>query len=186
MKKSTRKYVLLSLVIITGIIAITAGITYAYFLLTVNAPIESTINSGEIAINFETTNTINETSMLLIKEADIETDAEKLNFSISHGTDSTLEFGYFIYLTEIEISDNFKSADFKYEITIDGTSTKCSGNFGSIGTSVELQLCNKMIKLPLTATHDLTLKLWLQETAEIQNDLLEGSFKGKIKIVATR
>ncbi len=182
-----KKHIITSMLLVISIMILTMGGTYAYLLLTSNTtPIENVIDAGEIELDFQTSNTINNPRMFLVKPENITQEAEKLNFTIAHGANSTHDFVYRVGLVDIVISDNFKDADFKWELSVDGTSTKFSGNFSTIGTNTTLLLTTNMLLLELSQTHNLTLKLWLEETSENQNHLLDGNFSAKVKVDALR
>ena len=179
-KKVVIKYV----VIVVVLVLVTAGLTYAYFTVGVNnsSAQENEIISGNLDIEFQTSQWINNENMLLINEAtEKETKAEKALFTVKNI--GNVKAAYDIYLTDVVVSNNLKaSTDFKWELVItDGTTntnTTYSGNFTGVSDGrLKLTTNPKNINVS-NNTDSCVLKIWLANDPEnSQLGLLNGSSK---------
>jgi len=174
------------IVAIITVVIFCVGITYAYFTATVtgNEDAKSTrVTSGKLIIDFETTEYINNLTGELIKDSQKEDLADYSNFTVKHNVESKNKADYTLSLTDIEISDNLKSADFKWELVKNNTVIN-SGDFSSIGNSTSLNLTLDMQRLEVNQTDNYTFRIWLSETNVDQSNLYNGTFSAKIALVA--
>ena len=187
-KKTIEKTALIIgiIVIITAVI----GLTYSFFTIVISGNDEATstlVTTGVLDIEFTTSEYINNPNMMLIAPANFFTEADKSVFTVKNSSSATIPAKYAIYLTDISISSNFKSADLVWQLRQGGT-TVANGDFSSIGANTEILIYNNSgsgISLPLGNTHEWTLYLGLVETSSDQSSLYNGNISLKVKVVAT-
>ena len=189
-KKSVTLYVLVALFLVS----ISFGVSYAYFTASVtgnDTAKQTKVTAGTLGVSFDVTDKITNNNIMLIKDADRATKAESLTFSVANN--GNLAGQYLIYLTDLSISNNLKSADFKWELIKNGTTTY-SGNFTTATNGVLFPLTSVTEAGSLTpanqqiavgSTDNYVLRVWLSETQEDQTSLLGGTFSGKVKMIST-
>lgn len=181
----TKKTIIAVLFVLTIIVA-ALGSTYAYFTATITGnDTASRIRtySGKLALDFQTSQYINNLSGELIQDSQRATQADQSIFSVYHLASSTADASYTLTLSDISISDNLKSADFKWELVKNGTVIN-SGNFANIGTSTTMTITPANQTLTLGNTDNYVFRLWLSETQADQSSLYDGTFSAKISIDA--
>lgn len=172
--------------IISLIIVAALGVTYAYFTTTIkgNEDAKSTkVTTGTLDILFESSQYIKNTNAMLILDSERETKADYTAFTIKHNHTSTINAKYQIYLTELEISDNFKDEDVKWEI-LKNDELLHSGNFATIGNATTMVLTEDVHTLGLDDTDSYVFRIWLSEDGTDQLNLTNGSIKGRIMVEA--
>lgn len=183
-QSSMKAYVLGALIITVSLVIIGVSMSYAYFvnrIEEVNPDNKSLIiKSGELVMNFASTKTITANAVSLVNDADITTNAPHTDFSVTLPSDSKIDVAkYSIYLTDLIISDNLKSADLKWSLYNGGTSV-ASGNFENIGSNTSLYL-KENIEISKGSTDGYVLYIWLSnDPNNNQTELLNGSFSGKV------
>lgn len=185
MKRPSFKFSVRTLVFTISLIAIVVSGTYAYFSVTTNyaTPKEERttyVTTDYLEVDFVTNEYINNTSLMLIKNEEVSSKADKTTFSISKkdGADYTIKYN--IYLTELNISDNLKSADFKWDLLQNGVSIY-SNNFSNAESLENYMLSAE----PLVLNDDSAsyeFRIWLEESSQDQIELLNGEFSAKIAI----
>ncbi len=189
---NTKKRIILgSLIIVMSIIIIGMSISYAYYVNTVNEvnPTSqgTTFTSGELTMNITTSQNISADAASLIDDADVLTEADYTAFSIVMPSSSDADTAtYQLYLTELTITDNFKSADVKWALyNADATSQIASGNFLNATTGTNFPLVDN-ITITNGETTAYRLYIWLSnDPIENQTDLLNGSLSAKVGFTAT-
>lgn len=189
---SKKKYVLFGIVIFLWLLLIGA-LSYAYFsvLFDNDEKTNAEVVSGLLSVDFTTGQYINNTSMWPINADSVLTEGEKSTFTVARSASNTVDNVYYnIYLEDIAITNNYKSADIKwrlYDVTSPTTNTTpiSQGTFENIGSSTSLQLNSARISLPKNVTHEYSLFIWINNsTTNNQISLLNGSLEGKIKVIA--
>ena len=179
-----RNFILyLSLIII--IISVAFTISYAYLKANVTGNDTATttnVTSGTLDITFATSAYINNNNLLLISDSDAATKAEQTSFTIDN-TKSNISGKYTLSLTELSISDNLKSNDFKWEL-LKNDSTINSGNFSTAVTANDFNLTSSNQTITPGTTDSYKLRIWLSETTSDQLSLTNGSFSAKVKMTA--
>ena len=191
--KSTKINILGALIITISVIIVGISGSYAYF---VNAVKEVNpenkgvvVRSGPFTMNFETTQTITANSVGLINDSDIATKANYTAFDVTLPSDSKVpNASYNLFLTDIKISQNFKSSYLKWAL-YNGTTEISHGDFNDITLSnlnngvydsSNIQLVND-VDLAKGNTNSYKLYIWLSYDANNQqNDLLQGSLSAKV------
>lgn len=201
-KDNTKKRIILSsLIIVVSIVIIGLSLSYAYYINTVietNADKQgASLTSGNLSMDFTTSQLINATSASLINDANV-LDSSNNNytaFSISFANDNTVSnASYNIYLTDIAMTENFKSSYVKWalyradntpieegdfsNVTLDGTGTGAH-NASDITLASESISSNE-------GTKSYKLYIWLSNDPDNnQVSLLNGSLSAKVGFRAT-
>lgn len=183
----------------SAIFASMIGTSYAYYVATGGTSIDVTtgnIDTG-VAVIFEQSQYINVNTGVPINDTDVDTLAGASVFTIN--PDATIladaDVAINVSVIDLSIADALKVADFKYKLTCndgttdiamasgDGTSftddvlTKGYLELGTLSTTV-----TGSKKLDITKTYTCTLRVWLQETGEDQNALMNKKFSGLIRV----
>ena len=171
-----------------------AGLSYAYFSISFEKNKENTkanVVAGKLDVDFETSEYISNSSVWLINDTDIFTDADKSVFTVKRSEASTVDDVYYnIYIDELEITENLKHADVKWRLynVINPTSETeavAEGNFENIKDITSIQLNQARIHLSKEETHTYSLYMWFSNKEnENQIELLNGTLKCKIKLLA--
>ena len=200
--KNFRKVTIL--LIVLAVVIIIGGASYAYYQIYIKGEdtgitgysggvfpqgfggesmMKSFFMSGvEVALETMDNGYINAKNINLIKDYEVSAKAEKGLFIVIN-RDYDNQVKYSISLTELNISENLQDKDFKWELVSFGTdNVVASGDFEE-AFEENMVLVSDLILNSRTA-HEYELRLWLEETGEIQNHLLNGSFEGKISISA--
>lgn len=191
-QNNTKKRILLSsLIIVMSIVIIGISLSYAYYLNTIqeiNPSNQGTsVTSGELTMNFTTTQYINANSAGLINDADVTSDADYTSFSVTLPSNSDAASAtYSLYLTELTITDNLKSEYVKWALyNASGTSRIATGTFENATTGTNLTL-QEGISISRGETDSYRLYIWLSNDEDVnQISLLNGSLSAKVGFRAT-
>lgn len=88
---------------------------------------------------------------------------------------------YTILLQDITIDEKLKNSSFKWQLLKDETSVAI-GDFASIGNSTTIDLYTTSLVLNATDADNYELRVWLHETGEVQNDLMDKPFSATVAI----
>ena len=186
MEQGKFKFPIRTFIFAMSLFVLSFSASYSYFTVTPNnasSAEERTTNvtTDYLDVNFITSSYINNTNMLLTKHENIAQQAEKTTFTISKKTGVTYTIKYNIYLTELTISDNMKTEDFKWELLQNG-SPVYDGTFKSAKTGEILMLTDEPLVLSDAASANYELRIWLEETDKDQSELFNGSVSAKVGI----
>lgn len=191
--KSTKAYVLGALIITMSMVIIGISASYAYYINSVeevNAGNQGvSVTSGELTMNFATSQYISASAAGLVKDADILTDADYTAFSITLPSNSDVASAkYNLYLTNTSMTSNFKSSYLKWAL-YSGNSKVANGDFSGVTLSnatngvysaSDIQLLSN-VSISKGTTTSYKLYVWLSYSATAnQNSLLEGSLSTKV------
>ena len=191
-----KKLLILSITAV-ALLTLTLGVSYAYFTATVtgnDSAVVTKIVAGILDVDFTITDRISNDNILLIKDEKREEKAETLDFTVSNNGRGTLDAVYYVYLTDLNITNNLKSQDFKWEL-IKNDDTVFTGNFSSAETNTDFTITsetNNGIVIPVKQELSVgqidryKLRIWLSEKEEDQNSLLNGTFSGKVRVTSTQ
>ena len=184
--------------VITSILAVAGmwGTSYAYYVSTngTNFNVTTANVDTSLTVVFSQSEYMNMKTGVPISASDVDNYASKSVFTIL--PNNTLLNGYQvavnISLINIKIDDALKVSDFKYKLTCsDGSTTTDLGNgtgasftsdvlkndslsLGSLSTSANTFNASK--------TYTCTLRVWLQDSGSSQNNLMNKSFSGLVKV----
>ncbi|MBE6154313.1 MAG: hypothetical protein E7163_01890 [Firmicutes bacterium] len=203
--KSSKEHLIASLIVVMSFIVIGISGSYAFYENAINTSGETGLNvnsgSNNLTIDFATENgqIINSSLAGLINDAEVTSKADYTEFSVSLPNNSKVETSiYNLYLTEIRMTDNFKSEYLKWALydssnnpIKDTDGNAVVGNFSGVTLSPEADsngiydasdiviLSNKEVNKG--ATHTYRLYVWLSNDPDkLQNELLEGSLSMKV------
>lgn len=184
--------------VITSILAVAGmwGTSYAYYVSTngTNFNVTTANVDTSLTVVFSQSEYMNMKTGVPISASDVDNYASKSVFTIL--PNNALLNGYQvavnISLINIKIDDALKVSDFKYKFTCsDGSTTT---NLGS-GTGVSFTsdvLKNDSLSLGslstsantfnASKTYTCTLRVWLQDSGSSQNNLMNKSFSGLVKV----
>ncbi len=205
-KKSKNKAVksgIFIAVFVLSIMIIGVSVSYAYYAANVtgNATTNDN-NAGKLNVTTSLTNgdTINATSLVIIDGNDYLNKAESIEFTVTNNTDSTVNAGYTISMTDITISKNMLSKYFKWAIVVNSdTSNVITGDFQDASLATEGTSDTTTVSIPsktlvseenaftlnIGATDTITFYLWLENDNNVdQLYLTNGTMSAKLSLDA--
>ena len=186
------KHMLFVLTITTSIIfACMLGSSYAYYKLSNGTTVTATTGEfdANVSVVFSESEYINLKTGVPINSTDVDKYASASKFTLI--PDATKLRGYDvavkIAISNITIDTALKISDFKYDLKCnDGSSTTTiKSGTGADFTSTELEigtLSTQNSTFNVSKTYNCALRLWIQETGNNQNALMNKSFSGLIKV----
>ncbi len=186
------KHMLFVLTVTTSIIfACMLGSSYAYYTLSNGTTVTATTGEfdANVSVVFSESEYINLKTGVPINSTDVDKYASASKFTLI--PDATKLQGYDvavkIAISNITIDTELKISDFKYDLKCnDGSSTTTiKSGTGADFTSTELEigtLSTQNSTFNVSKTYNCALRLWLQETGNNQNALMNKSFSGLIKV----
>ena len=184
--------------VITSILAVAGmwGTSYAYYVSTngTNFNVTTANVDTSLTVVFSQSEYMNMKTGVPISASDVDNYASKSVFTIL--PNNTLLNGYQvavnISLININIDDALKVSDFKYKLTCsDGsTTTNLGSGTGASFTSDVLKndslslgsLSTSANTFNASKTYTCTLRVWLQDSGSSQNNLMNKSFSGLVKV----
>lgn len=161
------------------------SVSYSFFTTVpqINNPENATtlVTTDYLDFDFGTTEYINNENLVLLKRENVATDADKTVFNVARKAGSNYDIKYNIYLTELNISDNLKSEDFKWDLLQNGVSIY-SGSFLAAESNEMFTLTADPLVINNDASKSYELRVWLEESEFDQASLLNGSFSAKVAI----
>ena len=125
---------------------------------------------------------IKATGVVPIQDSAATTDAELGEFNVVTGN-NTYSVNYSLSLVDIIMSEELKTADFKWSLTCtsgcSGTSNNASGSFSGVEGSTMLMISNLVIAA--NKTHSYELRIWLSSTNVDQSEVIGSSFSAKVQ-----
>lgn len=201
--KSTKAYVLGALIIVMSIVIIGLSVSYAYYINTIEEINPGnqgvSVTSGELTMNFATSQSINALSAGLIRDEDITKTtggADYTAFSITFPNDSKVDnAAYSLFLTDTTMTSNFKSSYVKWALYSADTEVAAGDFSGVTLTSSTGEDCSTKgvvcdasnislrdnVAITKGTTTSYKLYIWLSyDETELQNSLLEGTLSTKV------
>lgn len=184
--------------VITSILAVAGmwGTSYAYYVSTngTNFNVTTANVDTSLTVVFSQSEYMNMKTGVPISASDVDNYASKSVFTIL--PNNTLLNGYQvavnISLINIKIDDALKVSDFKYKLTCsDGsTTTNLGSGTGASFTSDVLKndslslgsLSTSANTFNASKTYTCILRVWLQDSGSSQNNLMNKSFSGLVKV----
>lgn len=184
--------------VITSILAVAGmwGTSYAYYVSTngTNFNVTTANVDTSLTVVFSQSEYMNMKTGVPISASDVDNYVSKSVFTIL--PNNTLLNGYQvavnISLINIKIDDALKVSDFKYKLTCsDGsTTTNLGSGTGASFTSDVLKndslslgsLSTSANTFNASKTYTCTLRVWLQDSGSSQNNLMNKSFSGLVKV----
>lgn len=184
--------------VITSILAVAGmwGTSYAYYVSTngTNFNVTTANVDTSLTVVFSQSEYMNMKTGVPISASDVDNYASKSVFTIL--PNDTLLNGYQvavnISLINIKIDDALKVSDFKYKLTCSDGSTTTNLGSGTGASFTSDVLKNNSLSLGslstsantfnASKTYTCTLRVWLQDSGSSQNNLMNKSFSGLVKV----
>lgn len=184
--------------VITSILAVAGmwGTSYAYYVSTngTNFNVTTANVDTSLTVVFSQSEYMNMKTGVPISASDVDNYASKSVFTIL--PNNTLLNGYQvavnISLINIKIDDALKVSDFKYKLTCNDGSTTTNLGSGTGASFTSDVLKNDSLSLgslstsantfSASKTYTCTLRVWLQDSGSSQNNLMNKSFSGLVKV----
>ena len=188
------KKMIFVLVITTSIVfSCMLGTSYAYYALNEGTSLNVTTGTfdSSVAVVFNQSEYLNVNTGVPLASNEIDTYASKSIFTLQ--PDSSVLSGYDVAinigLTNISIDDALKVDDFKYNLYCsDGTNNNLVGSgTGKDITGSEVSIggiSTSSGTFDVSKTYTCTLRAWLQDSGEDQNNLMNRKFSGMIKVTS--
>ncbi len=187
MENKETKNLFYKLLIVTAIVVpILIGSSYAYYLAKISgspSTIEgSAITDFSFALNMENGSYISESSLIPMSEEEALDSAPSGTFSVVAGNNN-YNIAYTISITDIAISDELKTDDFRWILTCTSCSDEsknATGDFSNIVNN-EITLATDLI-INKNSSDEYVLKIYLYDNPDVdQIGLLDKTFSGKVK-----
>ena len=180
-----KKNIIVLSITIAVFIGILFGSSYAWYAYN-NA--ESRIGGSTIkevpTVIFAQTEYLASTITMPINDDDRYNYASKNSFTITIGEDlKKYETAIEISLKDINMSNELKNSNYKYELLQDGILVS-NGNFSSINNSTSLKIMpmTKLVNDIFPRTYTYELYVWLSDDGTDQNYLMNKNFSAKINV----
>ena len=161
------------------------GVSYAWYAYeNAETNIKATTKKDAPTIQFMQTEYIETPQNMPIYDEDKYKYANKNSFTVTLGENLTdYETGLQIILNNIEIAEELKIKNYKYEL-LENKKVISNGDFSTIGDTNSIELLPMTIMKPnnYPYTYVYELYIWLSETEENQNNLMNKKFGAKIDI----
>lgn len=185
MKDKKFKFPIRICIFALSLFVLSFSVSYSFFTTVpqINNPENATshVATDYLDFDFGTTEYINNENITLVKPENVATEASKTVFNVARKAGSRYEIKYNIYLTDLTISDNLKSEDFKWDLLQNGTSIY-SGNFAATETNELFMLTPEPLLTDNDTSKSYELRIWLEESNVDQANLLNGTFSAKVGI----
>ena len=191
--KLAKRNIVLYLSITVILISLTFKISYAFFTAIITGNETAATNNvitGNLNIDFATSSYINNNKLFLIKDSERASKADSTVFTINNNNATgDVDGSYELYLTDLSISNNLKSADFKWELLINNE-VKGSGNFLNATSGTDMKITSSVNNISYGQVDNCVFRIWLSETSSDQSSLIgtdtnnRNSFSAKIKLEA--
>ncbi len=170
------------------------GTTYAIYTLDDTEQVSEKVQltTSNLEVDFIANEYINQTNGRLIKPDEVKERADFSEFTITNSKNTSNNIKYNIVITDIETSYNettktypLMSKDFKWRLVSLNNNEETLVNEGTFeGVTTNTLELTKDLDLSLEPNASITYKLyiWLEETTDVQNQLLNQTFKSRVSI----
>ena len=180
-----KKMIILLSVTVSIMFGLLLGMSYAWYAYSnAESNIKASTKKDVPMVVFAQTEYISSTQNMPIYDEDRYSYANKNSFTITLGENlKEYETGIEIVLNEINIAEELKIDNYKYEL-LQNKKVISSGDFSTIGesTSIKLQPMTMMTPENYPYTYAYELYIWLSEDETNQNNLMDKVFGAKIDI----
>ena len=178
---SFRKYLLIATILIIITFGLILGASYAWYTVSGGSTdFKSVTTEADLNIIYAQDKIVKTTTGIPINDSLKEKLADANVFTVS-SPEELKDYNIIItiYLINIKIDKELQSKSFKYELLQDNQVI-------ASGTGLDLTEKAKTLKdnieIDPTKTYTYTLRVWLSETGESQNDLMNKNFQGQIQV----
>lgn len=197
-----RQYIKVMILVVALVVLAFSG-TYAYFVNSnAKEPTVTSAKSGvfKVTSSLENASAIKNPRLVLIEENQRDTKADKLTFTVTSTSESTVDGTFNLYMQDIELTKNLYTKYLKWELLDEAGTILADGGFENakrVGTAVDgevdnvltnveqMQLNTTGIDIPKNTTKTYTFRMYLlNDPNKNQIDLTEGSFSGRLYLKA--
>lgn len=181
MKLDYKKLVTIFSLTVLVITIIMIGASYAWYVANNKTKIViESLGEEAMKISFEETDIISLDNAVPINDSISDLGASFNNFNINLGK-MNINTSLSIKIIDIAIANELKISNFKYQLLKDSV-VMATGDFSSIGSDVEkIIYTQNILSGTENTTNSWTLKIWLSDDENNQNNLMNKSFSGKIQ-----
>lgn len=196
--KLPKRNIVLYLSVVVILMSFTFRASYAFYTATVTNltnPTPTVLESGNLELKFANGSKYINAQNLSLTTAEAAASATDNYSSFTITNTGTLTGNYKLYLSNYSITKNLINSDFKWKLTINGTTY--TGTFydlfngmtpdanGIVSSStVDIPLISNSISLPAGSNHSGEFRIWLEEADHNQIGLTEGEFRTTIRLIA--
>ena len=141
---------------------------------------DSVTSEVDLNVIYAQSQIITTTTSLPIKDEEKEKYADKNIFTVSSPEEL---YNHQVILTisliNIEIAEELKSQDFKYELM---QNNEVIAQGSGLDFTESTKVLKDMIQINPTKTYTYALRIWVRETGEEQNELMNKSFQAQIQV----
>lgn len=198
----SNKYIIMCIVFVVALIILAFSISFAYIKLEVTGETTETkieTSTYDIETTLSSATAFNVSDMMLINEEEIDIKSERVSFKVK-AKDSNLKEGKFsVYFKDVAISNGLIDSNFKWQIIMDGEVLD-SGDFSTIqmngikSTTVSdtetmkyYDSFNLKSNIEFNGFNESSIEIriyLLNDSTRNQNNLMNGTFQGKVGIEA--
>ena len=171
---------IITLIVIT-VFALSLSASYAWYTYSGGATdFDSVTSEVDLNVIYAQSQIITTTTSLPIKDEEKEKYADTNIFTVSAPEEL---YNHQVILTisliNIEIDEELKSQDFKYEL-LENNEVIAQGSGKDFTENTKV--LKDIIEINPTQNYTFGLRIWLSETGESQNELMNKSFKAQIQV----
>lgn len=190
-----RKLIVVLMIVFSAIFLGMLGTSYAYYIATGGTTLNVTtgnIDTG-VSVVFAQSQYINVSTGVPINNSQVDNYAAKSVFTLTPDSDSLTGYdvGVNISIVDISIDDALRIKEFKYKFSCSDNNTTTDLNNGT-GENFTDDVISRGLNLAtlsttdgtfdINKTYNCTLRIWLEETGQNQNHLMNKKFRGLIKV----
>ena len=196
-KKLPKRNLVLYISIAVIMICVTFKASYAYYtgvVINTTEPTPTVVETGSLDIKFaNNVQYLNAENLTLMTAAEAATASNNYSsFTVSNS--GSIAGKYKLYLSNYSITENLVNADFKWKLTVDGTSYtgtfydlfngKTATNGVIASNSENIPLLTNKVSISGNTSHNCEFRVWIQDEDHNQIGLTEGTFSTTIKLIA--
>lgn len=178
---SLRKYLFVATIIIIITFCFILGSSYAWYTVSGGSTdFKSVTTEADLNIIYAQDKIVKTTTSIPINDSMKERLADSNVFTVSVPEElKDYRISLRISLINITIDEELKNKAFKYELLQDNNIISSGNGLDFIEKAVILK---NNIEIDPTKTYTFSLRIWLSETGESQNDLMNKNFQGQIQV----
>lgn len=181
------KLIFILIITISLTITLSFGVSYSWYTYNnAKSSIDASTKKDTPTVSFMGTEYINTSQTMPILDKDRYNYASKNSFTVTLDENlSQYESAIEISLKDIAMDNLLKTENYKYELLQDGGLVS-NGNFKNLGSATTLTILPMNLLEPTSypQTYTYELYIWLSETGENQNELMDKGFSARIEVTS--
>ena len=198
----SNKYIIMCIVFVVALITLAFSVSFAYIKLEITGETTETkieTSTYDIETTLSSATAFNVSDIMLINEDEIDIKSESVSFKVKAKDSNSKEGKFSIYFKDVAISNGLIDSNFKWQILMDGEILD-SGDFSAIekngikSTTISdtesikyYDSFNLKSNIEFNGFDESTIEIriyLLNDSTINQNNLINGTFEGKIGIEA--